>query len=59
MNWTTWWNKEHTADQCAFETCDYCGCCAHGKEDAKGCKTSAAPVGLYCPNDLCACRGAA
>lgn len=57
MNETNWWKTDHTADQCQFEPCDFCGCCAHGKQDAKGCKTSTAPAGMSCPNGDCGCTG--
>jgi hypothetical protein len=55
-----WRNQEpHTADQCEFELCDFCGCCAHGKPQARGCKMDNAPYGCQCANHLCGCEGRA
>jgi hypothetical protein len=51
------YNDDHTADQCRFETCESCGCCAHGKAHVIGCSTEDAPVGFSCPNDDCGCTG--
>lgn len=51
--------KAHTADQCQFELCEFCGCCAHGKAQAKGCRVDDVPRGFRCPNDLCGCEGRA
>jgi hypothetical protein len=51
--------KQHTADECGFELCEFCGCCAHGKEQAAGCKMDAAPWGCRCANSECGCEGRA
>lgn len=54
-----WTKVEHTADQCQFETCSACGCCAHGKEHVIGCSTTLdEPLGAECPNPDCGCKGA-
>lgn len=50
---------EHTADECGFEPCSYCGCCAHGKALSAGCKTELAPMGMSCPVSDCGCEGMA
>ena len=49
--------KPHTADECALDQCDYCGCCGHGKTLAAGCKVEVAPYGMRCPDTQCACGG--
>jgi hypothetical protein len=55
-----WAKVDHTADQCQFEECPSCGCCAHGKEHVIGCSTTLdRPLGTECPNTDCACRGGA
>lgn len=53
-----WAKVDHTADQCQFEECPSCGCCAHGKEHVIGCSTTLdRPLGTECPNSDCACKG--
>lgn len=50
----------HTADQCNFEVCSDCGCCAHGKSPANGCRLDDAPRGSICASAFshgCACEG--
>lgn len=50
----------HTADQCNFETCPACGCCAHGKPRATGCLMDDAPYGSQCAEAFrlgCGCEG--
>ena len=47
----------HTADECKFEQCSYCGCCAHGQPLNIGCKVEGAPSGMNCPNWTCCCEG--
>jgi hypothetical protein len=55
---TDWAKVDHTADQCQFEECPSCGCCAHGKEHVIGCSTTLdRPLGTECPNTDCACKG--
>jgi Rad3-related DNA helicase len=55
---TDWSKVDHTADQCQFEECPSCGCCAHGKEHVIGCSTTLdRPLGTECPNSDCACKG--
>lgn len=55
---TDWAKVDHTADQCQFEECPACGCCAHGKEHVIGCSTTLdRPLGTDCPNPDCACKG--
>jgi hypothetical protein len=48
---------DHSADECSYELCTYCGCCAHGQAPAKGCLVAAAPAGMRCPNVDCGCEG--
>ncbi len=47
----------HHADDCHYEQCKYCGCCAHGRTLAAGCKVDAAPYGMRCPVSDCGCEG--
>lgn len=51
------WDDGHAADDCHFEQCDYCGCCAHGMALRDGCKVDLAPEGMLCPNRACNCEG--
>lgn len=50
--------REHYADDCNYERCTYCGCCAHGRTQRDGCKVDAAPAGMLCPGPHdCGCEG--
>lgn len=52
--------RPHTADECDFERCSCCGCCAHGQPQASGCLMDNAPRGSQCGNAFshgCACEG--
>lgn len=53
--------KPHTAEECEFELCKGCGCCAHGKTRAMGCPMDLAPHGAQCGGsyDGCCCEGRA
>ncbi len=55
--------QPHYADDCGFERCEHCGCCAHGMTQRVGCPVDDLPRGYRCLADrypgTCGCVGLA